>query len=71
MMILFFINGLRYANISRKKGYINGFISSIVLILFFILLSLFITKINTTSLIYYLSLILSSITGGIISLIKD
>ena len=71
MIILVFILGFKYSKKLNKKGYINGFISSSILVIFFVLLSLIISKVNITSLIYYLSLILSSITGGIISLIKD
>lgn len=71
MIILFFILGFKYSKKIRKKGYINGFISSSIIIILFSLFSLIITKLNITSLIYYLSLILSSITGGIISLLKD
>jgi putative membrane protein (TIGR04086 family) len=71
MIILFFITGFKYSNRIKKKGYLNGFIISIILIVLFLLFSLIISKIDLTSLIYYLSLILSSITGGIIGVSKS
>ena len=67
MILLFFILGFKYSNKIRKKGYFNGFIASTILVIFFCLFSLLITNLNIASLIYYLSLILSSITGGVIS----
>jgi len=67
MIMLFFILGFKYSNKIRKKGYINGFISSVILVIIFCLFSLIITNLNISSLVYYLSLILSSITGGVIS----
>jgi putative membrane protein (TIGR04086 family) len=71
MIFLFFLLGFKYSNKIKKRGYINGFISSSILIIIFLLFSLIISKVNISSLIYYLSLILSSITGGIISSLKD
>ena len=69
-IIMFFILGFKIANIERNKGYYNGFIISLILIIIFTLISLIFFKIDFSSLIYYLSLILSSITGGIIGVIK-
>ncbi len=71
MMLLFFVLGFKYSSKIKKKGYLNGFISSAVLVILFCLFSLIITKLDLSSLIYYLTLILSSITGGIISTYKN
>lgn len=70
VMILFFILGFKTSSIERKKGYLNGFIVSSILILFFMILSLIFSKLSFSSLVYYLSLILSSIVGGIIGVGK-
>ena len=66
MILLFFLLGFKVSSLERKKGYLNGFISSVVLIILFVLFSLLTTKISFNSLVYYLSLIVSSIIGGII-----
>ncbi|MBR4178382.1 MAG: TIGR04086 family membrane protein [Bacilli bacterium] len=70
MIILFFITGFKISSLERNKGYFKGFIISICIIILFILISLISSKITLSSLIYYLSLILSSITGGIIGVTK-
>lgn len=70
ILILFFITGFKISSLEGKKGYLNGFLISTILIITFCLLSLIISKLEFSSLIYYLSLILSSITGGIIGVTK-
>lgn len=70
VMVLFFILGFKTSSIERKKGYLNGFIVSSILVLLFIFLSLIFSKLSFSSLVYYLSLILSSIVGGIIGVGK-
>jgi putative membrane protein (TIGR04086 family) len=69
-LLLFFTSGYKIASLEQKKGYLNGFLISIIIILFFIIISLFISKLNFISLVYYLSLITSSIIGGIIGVTK-
>ena len=69
-MIMFFILGFKISHIERKKGYLNGFLISVILILLFVIISLIIDKITFASIVYYLSLILVSITGGIIGVTK-
>lgn len=65
--ILFFTyNGYKIAALERKKGYLNGFLISLIIIIIFLIVSLITTKINFSTLVYYLSLISASITGGII-----
>ena len=69
-ILLFSLTGYKIASLERKKGYLNGFLISIILILIFTTISLIISKINFSTLVYYLSLISSSITGGIIGVSK-
>lgn len=70
MLIYMFILGYKISHITRKRGYLNGFLISLVLIFIFMILSLTITKLSFSSLVYYLSLIVSSIIGGIIGVQK-
>ena len=69
-ILLFSLTGYKIASLERKKGYLQGFLISIILILIFTIISLIISKINFSTLVYYLSLISSSITGGIIGVSK-
>ena len=69
-ILLFGLTGYKIASLERKKGYLQGFLISIILILIFTTISLIISKINFSTLVYYLSLISSSITGGIIGVSK-
>ena len=66
MIILFFLMGYKISNLERKKGYLNGFLISSILVIVFTLISLIFFKIEFSSLIYYLSLIVASIIGGIL-----
>ena len=69
-LILFFIVGFKSSSYEHKKGYLNGFLSSSILIVLFLIITLFISKFNTSNLVYYISLICSSIVGGIIGVSK-
>lgn len=69
-ILLFSLTGYKIASLERKKGYLQGFLISLILILIFTTISLIISKINFSTLVYYLSLISSSITGGIIGVSK-
>lgn len=69
-ILLFSISGYKIASLEQRKGYLNGFIISIFIVLIFLILSIFISKLNFISLVYYLSLITSSIIGGIIGVTK-
>ncbi len=66
IILLFFILGLKAANLEGRKGYLNGFLVSLILVLFFMLITLITDKIDFSKLIYFLTLIASSVTGGII-----
>ncbi len=66
MILLFFLLGYKIAILEGKKGYLNGFLISSILIILFAILSLIFSKLDFSSLVYYLSLILTSITAGII-----
>ena len=70
VILLFFITGFRISNLERNKGYLNGFFISSILIILFTIISLILGKLNLSSLIYYISVILSSIFGGIIGVNK-
>ena len=71
LIIMFFLLGFKISKIEKKKGYLNGFLISTFLIILFSLISLVINKINFSSLVYYLTLILSSIIGGIMGVKKE
>lgn len=62
-IILFFLLGFKVSNLEKKKGYLNGFLVSLILVFIFIIINLF--KIDFTNIIYYVTLISSSIVGGI------
>lgn len=70
IMLEFFILGFNISHKEGKKGYLNGFLISVFLVILFTVISLIIHSISFSSLIYYLSLILSSIFGGIIGVTK-
>ena len=69
-LLLFLILGYRISKIRKKKGYLNGFFISILLIILFSIICLVLNRFNTSSLVYYLSLILSSMFGGILGVNK-
>ena len=66
LLILYFYSGMRISSIKKTKGYLNGFIIGIIITFIFAILSLILYRLNFSSLVYYLSLISSSILGGII-----
>ena len=66
MIVLFFLLGHKTAHMEQKKGYLNGFLVSLVLVIVFLIISLFISKIGFSNIVYYMSLILSSVIGGIV-----
>ena len=68
MIILFLILGIKVSHLERKKGYLNGFLIATTLIILFALISLILGKISFSSLVYYLSLIISSMIGGILGI---
>ena len=70
LIIMFFILGFRVTHYERHKGYLNGFLISTILVILFSLVSLIISKLSFSSLVYYLSLIISSMIGGIIGIGK-
>lgn len=69
-ILLFAFTGYKIAALEQKKGYLNGFLISLVLIILFLIPSIFISKLNFTTLVYYLSLITASVIGGIIGVTK-
>ena len=59
-------------NNSNNKGYLNGIIFGIVIILVFILLSfIFTNTLSASSIIYYLILIINSSIAGVIGINKS
>lgn len=70
-LLLFFIFGMKLSKIKRSKGYLNGFIIGIIMTLLFSLITIITSKYSLSTLIYYLTLILSSITGGIVGVSKN
>ena len=71
ILLLFFVLGFKTSSLERSKGYLNGFIVSTSICILFSIITLFISKYSFGALVYYLSLILSSITGGIIGVTKN
>lgn len=70
ILILFFILGIKISILEQNRGYLNGFLISLVLIIAFMIITLIFDKISFSKLVYYLSLIATSITGGIIGIQK-
>ena len=70
-LLLFFMLGMKLSKIKRSKGYLNGFIIGIIMTLLFSLITIITSKYSLSTLIYYLTLILSSITGGIVGVSKN
>ena len=67
--LLTFTLGIKYSKKGSKKGFISGIIIGLISVFILILLSLIITKtISLKSLIYYTTLILSSMFGGILGI---
>ena len=66
ILLLFFILGYKISKIHKKKGYLNGFAIGVIIVIIFTFISLIITKLEFSSLVYYLSLIISSMIGGIV-----
>ncbi len=58
--------GIKISRLERKKGYINGFIVGALIFAIFSIFTLFMKEYSVSTLIYYLTLILSSMIGGII-----
>ena len=65
-LLLFFLLGLRISNLERNKGYLNGFLISLILIIIFSIITLIIDKYTFSKLVYFLTLIATSVTGGIL-----
>ena len=68
--IMFYILGHKISSLEQNKGYLRGFISSIILVIIFLIITLITSKINFSNIVYYLSLIVSSIIGGIFGITK-
>lgn len=66
ILILFFILGFKASNLEGRKGYLNGFLVSLITIIIFVIITLIIDKIDFSKLVYFLTLMASSVTGGII-----
>ena len=69
--IMFLYSGYKIASLEGKKGYLNGFLLSLIIIFIYLITSLIFFKINFNTLIYYISLITTSITGGILGVSKS
>ncbi len=65
IVILFFITGFKLGNRSISKGYLSGLIMGLSNVLLMVLLGIIFRSIpGITSIIYYSTLILSSVIGG-------
>lgn len=65
VVILFFITGFKLGNRSASKGYLSGLIMGLSNVLLMVLLGIIFRSIpSVTSIIYYSTLILSSVIGG-------
>lgn len=66
MIIISILCGIKISKVIRKKGYLNGFIVGGSIYLLFILITLIMGVFSFSSLVYYLTLILCFMVGGII-----
>ena len=69
-LLLFFVLGYKISKYKKIRGYLNGFLISVWLIILFSIICLILNSFNISSLVYYLSLIISSIIGGILGVTK-
>ena len=69
-LIIFFLLGFKISKLEERKGYLNGFLIGSSIVIIFTILSLFFSSLNLGSLVYYLSLIVSSMIGGIFGVNK-
>ena len=69
-LLLFFLLGFKISHLEHKRGYLNGFLASIILIIVFSIITLISSNFGISNLVYYLSLILSSMLGGIFGVTK-
>lgn len=69
-LILFIYLGYKTAKRNKEKGYLSGLIISLIISILFILISIITKDFKISSLIYYITLIASSIIGGIIGVSK-
>ena len=71
ILLLFFILGLKASNLEGRKGYLNGFLVSLIVVILFIFITLLSDKLDFSKLVYFLTLIASSVIGGIIGVGKS
>ena len=69
-LVLFFILGYKISSLEKKRGYLHGFLISSLLVILFSIICLILSKFSFSSLVYYLSLIISSMIAGIIGVSK-
>ena len=69
--ILMFISGLILGKKVEKNGYLNGILLSVITILFLLIISIiFRFKLNISTLIYYVILIISTVLGSVLGINK-
>lgn len=69
IIVLFFISGYKLGNKSNKKGYLSGLLVGISNIIFMFILGVILKlEFNLNILLYYFTLILSSVIGGCIGI---
>lgn len=66
VLALFFYLGFNISKKIKFKGYLNGFVVSLVVVLLFSTFTLIFDEFCFSTLVYYLSLMVSSIIGGIV-----
>lgn len=66
ILLLHVFLGIKVSRYERKKGYLNGFIVGLILVILFSIITIIISKFSISTLIYYITLVLASMIGGII-----
>ena len=66
VLLLSGFSGFKISRYERQKGYLNGFSIGIIIAFIYFIITILMHEYNFSSLVYYLTLILSSIIGGII-----
>ena len=70
LIITTFFSGYKIGKIYNSKGYLKGLTIGIIIVLLFLLISIFLKSFKWQSLIYYFIILITSTIGGILGVNK-